>query len=77
MGEAAVVMQEYLGDAYRFADLFNVVFFQGEQVIATQMLSEQSERYAVHPPNRRGTGGRETTDEKDPGTENIGKNTGM
>ena len=68
MGEAAVVMQEYLGDAYRFADLFNVVFFQGEQVIEPQMLSEQSERYAE---------GGEATDEKDPGTENIGKNTGM
>lgn len=54
MGEAAVVMQEYLGDAYRFADLFNVVFFQGEQVIEPQMLSEQSERYAVHPPKPQG-----------------------
>lgn len=59
MGEAAVVMQEYLGDAYRFADLFNVVFFQGKQVIEPQMLSEQSERYAVHPPKPQGhPGGR-------------------
>lgn len=59
MGETAVVMQEYLGDAYRFADLFNVVFFQGEQVIEPQMLSEQSERYTVHPPEPQGhPGGR-------------------
>ena len=55
MGETAVVMQEYLGDAYRFADLFNVVFFQGEQVIEPQMLSEQSERYTVHPPEPQGS----------------------
>ena len=68
MGEAAVVMQEYLGDAYRFADLFNVVFFQGEQVIEPQMLSEQSERYAVHPPKPQGhPGGRRGDRRKRPG----------
>ena len=68
MGEAAVVMQEYLGDAYRFADLFNVVFFQGEQVIEPQMLSEQSERYAVHPPKPQGhPGGRRDDRRKRPG----------
>ncbi len=54
MGETAVVMQEYLGDADRFADLFNVVFFQGEQVIEPGQLCEQSERYAVHPPEPQG-----------------------
>ena len=58
MGEAAVVMQEYLGDAYRFADLFNVM------------------RYIRL--NRRGIPeDGETTDEKGPGMENTGKNTGM
>lgn len=54
MGKTAVVMQEYLGDAKRFADLFNVVFFQGKQVIEPQQLREQSERYTVHSKERPG-----------------------
>ncbi len=45
MGNVAVAMQEYLGDVERFADLFNGVFFHGEQVLAPEQLCEQSERY--------------------------------
>ena len=47
MGNVAVAMQEYLGNVERFADLFNGVFFHGEQVLAPEQLCEQSERYAV------------------------------
>ena len=47
MGNVAVAMQEYLGDVERFADLFNGVFFHGEQVLAPEQLHEQSERYEV------------------------------
>ncbi len=49
MGQTAVAMQEYLGDANRFSDLFNAVFFGGEAVIEPQRLMEQSERYVTHP----------------------------
>lgn len=41
MGQTAVAMQEYLGDAAHFADLFNAVFFGGEAVIEPQKLMEQ------------------------------------
>ena len=43
MGNVAVAMQEYLGDMERFADLFNGVFFHGEQVLIPEQLCEQSE----------------------------------
>ena len=37
MGEAAVVMQEYMGNTYRFADLVNVVLIQFVQFRQPQM----------------------------------------
>ena len=55
MGKPDTVMQSYLSDRERFADLFNGVFFQGEQVIRACDLQEASERYgdtAKHGTNR-------------------------
>lgn len=46
MGKPDTVMQSYLSDRERFADLFNGVFFQGEQVIRSCDLQEASERYS-------------------------------
>lgn len=46
MGKPDMVMQSYLSDRERFADLYNGVFFQGEQVIRSCDLQEASERYS-------------------------------
>lgn len=46
MGKPDTVMQSYLSDRERFADLFNGVFFQGEQVIRACDLQNSSERYS-------------------------------
>ena len=45
MGKENDVMLEYLEDNERFADLFNGDFFQGEQVVRAEELSEGSEVY--------------------------------
>lgn len=45
MGEYGIVMEEYLRENRRFADLFNVALFQGRQVILASQLQEGSERY--------------------------------
>ena len=47
MGKNSNMMNHYFGDSRRFADLFNVVFFQGEAVVKEEELSEVSEVY--HP----------------------------
>lgn len=46
MGKPDTVMQSYLSDKCRFADLFNGILFQGRQVIRFQDLQEASERYS-------------------------------
>lgn len=46
MGKPDTVMQSYLSDKSRFADLFNGIFFQGQQVICFRDLQEASERYS-------------------------------
>lgn len=46
MGRPDAVMQSYLSDKGRFADLFNGIFFQGEQRIRSCDLQDSSERYS-------------------------------
>lgn len=46
MGRPDTVMQGYLSDKERFADLFNGIFFQGEQFIRSCDLQDSSERYS-------------------------------
>lgn len=46
MGRPDSVMQYYLSDKGRFADLFNGIFFQGEQFIQSCDLQDSSERYS-------------------------------
>ena len=45
MGKYDDALYLYLSDNGRFADLFNVVLFQGEQVLRADMLEPDSERY--------------------------------
>lgn len=46
MGKINDVLQRYLSDRERFADLFNVAYFHGEQVIMHKDLKEENVRYA-------------------------------
>lgn len=46
MGRPGTVMQGYLSDKERFADLFNGIFFQGVQFIQSCDLQDSSERYS-------------------------------
>ena len=39
MGKKDITLQDFLGDPYIFADLFNGCFFGGEQVIHAEELS--------------------------------------
>lgn len=48
MGKENNVLNSYLGDPSRFADLFNGVCFNGEEVIRPEELTEASEKYDVH-----------------------------
>lgn len=48
MGKENNVLNSYLRDSARFADLFNGVCFGGERVIRPEELSEASEKYDVH-----------------------------
>lgn len=45
MGKISNTMNYYFSDNHRFADLFNVVFFQGRLVVRAEELSEVSEVY--------------------------------
>lgn len=45
MGKYDNVMYRYLSDNNRFADFFNAVFFNGEEVLKGDMLEPDSERY--------------------------------
>lgn len=45
MGKISNTMNYYFSDNHRFADLFNVVFFQGRPVVRAEELSETSEVY--------------------------------
>ena len=45
MGKISNTMNHYFSDNHRFADLFNVVFFQGKPVVRAEELSEVSEVY--------------------------------
>ena len=44
MGKYDVAMYEYMDDKERFADLVNVVLYNGEQIVLPQMLEADSER---------------------------------
>lgn len=48
MGKVNDVMRHFLSDNERFADLFNGIFFHGQQVILAGDLSEASEQYTEH-----------------------------
>ena len=45
MGEINNVMNEYLGNACRFADFFNGVMFCGDNVVKPEYLRDASEKY--------------------------------
>lgn len=40
MGEADLIMRDYLTSKERFADLFNGVLFEGKQVIRPEQLQD-------------------------------------
>lgn len=45
MGKINDVLQRYLSDRERFADLFNAAYFRGEQVVMYTDLKEESALY--------------------------------
>ena len=47
MGKADVAVRQWLSDKGRFADLFNGVVFQGEEVVLAGALEEQKEEASV------------------------------
>ncbi len=49
MGETDLLLYDYMGSNVRFADLFNVGFFSGRQVIQAAELSDASEKYVCFP----------------------------
>lgn len=53
MGNINTVMQHYLEDRRRFADLFNGVFFQGREKIKPQMLRNEDGRYTAFAAEKR------------------------
>jgi len=48
MGKENNVLNSYLSEPSRFADLFNCVCFKGAEVINEKDLSDASEKYSVH-----------------------------
>ena len=47
MGKADVAVRQWLSDKGRFADLFNGVVFQGEEVVLAGALEEQKEEASL------------------------------
>lgn len=45
MGEADLIMRDYLSSKERFADLFNGVLFRGKQVVRPEQLERMRTRY--------------------------------
>lgn len=55
-GEVSVVVNEFMRDKRRFADVFNGFCFKGQQVILPEDLEEASEQYALESAAENGLG---------------------